>query len=754
MQNVGAVDVTRAESTAPPQRPTGIPLAWKGKTYQWSWEYMDEAGYLKGYTVRYESTEGKKEVIPFFERSNGTWNAGAPEAPRPLFGLHAVSSLASNNAVYVVEGEKCAAACHAVDLPAVTALGGANAAEKTDWKPLARSQRIVVLPDHDRSGERFCQDVIASLARLSGSREVRIARLPGLPEHGDIVDFVRSLLPSWGGYGPIPNSDKQQVAPRVLQAIEECAETVDLGILAAANSSHSEVSTLSSAEEWSEPRPLPRPGGVASPEPYPLDRLPAPLRDAAIEVARFGKVPPAWPAIIGISVIALSIGKKARIVERDGLRHFPSFFHVLIASSGERKSLIFKVMTEPVERWTRDQDDDYQKLLREARGINLAIDAAVNKLRSPAKSKGLTVEDVGRQIAELDAGRQAIPPHPRPYTSNATEERLFQLLHEHHGAHAALSGEGRLLIDAIMGRYCGEGYTGDSIILAGVSGDTITRDRVGGSRGPEARSIHEPCLNLCVMVQPDKFAQFACHPSLRESGAVARVWPVQLPSLFGQRLEEANEPGLNEEVLAPYHALVRQILDHELRLDQQDWPVPTEVALSPGAAEARRLCHNAIEACMGEGGCFEDVQAVASKATSMIARLALVLHVAGEPDTLDRHRSEVDEDTWAAAEEVGLWHLQEAVRVQRLAGEEWSLQKAHRALAWIQENGLVEVITTELTQYGPRPRLKARQAEEVLELLTVHGYLRPRIGQGRRKPVYAVNPALFSRNSQSSQGVV
>ena len=82
-----------------------------------------------------------------------------------------------------------------------------------------------------------------------------------------------------------------------------------------------------------------------------MEFLPESIARAAREVARFAKVPVASPAIIGLSCVATAIGKKAVIVEREGLEHHPALFQCLIAASGERKSPAFANMTRKFISW-------------------------------------------------------------------------------------------------------------------------------------------------------------------------------------------------------------------------------------------------------------------------------------------------------------------------------------------------------------------------------------------------------------------
>lgn len=92
------------------------------------------------------------------------------------------------------EGEKDVDALWALKppLPAVTNLGGASA-----WKPeyveqlkAAGVEQVVVLPDNDGPGRKHAA-VVAAACHAVGMR-VKIVELPGLPEKGDVSDFLAS----------------------------------------------------------------------------------------------------------------------------------------------------------------------------------------------------------------------------------------------------------------------------------------------------------------------------------------------------------------------------------------------------------------------------------------------------------------------------------------------------------------------------------------------------------------------------------
>jgi len=327
------------------------------------------------------------------------------------------------------------------------------------------------------------------------------------------------------------------------------------------------------------------------------------------------------------------------------------------------------------------------------------------------------------------------------------------MLHERQGAFAVMSGEGRPVFDAILGKYSGDGRTGDAVYLAGISGDTISRDRVGsGDGGPEERVIRRPCLNVCVMVQPDKYLEVAANPALRASGALARIWPAWLPSMVGQQHEQLGEPGMHNDRLAPYSALVLDVLRHLPDQDRHGRPIAHQARLSSEATEARVDLHNEPQDRVRDGGDLADMRHVAAKAVTQICKL--VLHVAANPDALRQPDSQIDAAIWTAAHCIGLWFLDEAVRVQRAAVEDPLLETARRTLAWLGRRDEATIPMRTLSLYGPRPRPDAKTASAVFELLEDLGWIRAERLSWRRKPPYRMHPKLLAAITQRASRIV
>ena len=105
-----------------------------------------------------------------FARSHGSsgegWKFGAWPNNRPLYNLPAIGEQ-PNAPIIICEGEKAADAAARIfpSSIATTSSGGAGAAAKTDWAPLA-ARRVFIWPDQDAAGEKYARELAAILARL------------------------------------------------------------------------------------------------------------------------------------------------------------------------------------------------------------------------------------------------------------------------------------------------------------------------------------------------------------------------------------------------------------------------------------------------------------------------------------------------------------------------------------------------------------------------------------------------------------
>jgi hypothetical protein len=202
--------------------------------------------------------------------------AGMPE-PRPLYRL---PDLASAKTVYVCEGEKAAEAAWSIGLVATTSAGGAKAARKTAWSPLA-GKDVVIFPDNDQAGRSYGDAVAAILERLKPPSVVKVVNLPDVPEGGDVVDWIDA-------HGDAAEPDELR---RQIEALVDAAGSIQPN------------------------RPAP---AVLPWKPFPVDALPEPVRRFVATGAKAIGCDPSYVALPLFSALASATGATRRIELKPG----------------------------------------------------------------------------------------------------------------------------------------------------------------------------------------------------------------------------------------------------------------------------------------------------------------------------------------------------------------------------------------------------------------------------------------------------
>lgn len=148
-----------------------------------TYEYRDEAGRVLRQVVR---QIGKR----FRQRrpdGRGGWEWNTEGVRHVLYRLPELLATPPSALVFVVEGEKDVHALEQIGLTATTNSGGAG-----KWKPeynaFFADRSVVILPDNDAPGRRHAEQVADALRGVAA--RVRVLALPGLPDHGDVSDWL------------------------------------------------------------------------------------------------------------------------------------------------------------------------------------------------------------------------------------------------------------------------------------------------------------------------------------------------------------------------------------------------------------------------------------------------------------------------------------------------------------------------------------------------------------------------------------
>lgn len=110
---------------------------------------------------------------------------GVPAASRTLY--NAVRAYQHDKVILVVEGEKDVDNLAELGIVAVCNPGGAGKWQD-NYSEILRGKDVVIVPDNDQPGENHAQVVGAALHGIA--KRVRVLRLPGLPDKGDVSDWL------------------------------------------------------------------------------------------------------------------------------------------------------------------------------------------------------------------------------------------------------------------------------------------------------------------------------------------------------------------------------------------------------------------------------------------------------------------------------------------------------------------------------------------------------------------------------------
>jgi hypothetical protein len=622
-----------------------------------AWTYHDARGDPVGVVVRWDKPGGK-DIRPVARRGDGWVIGGMPE-PRPLYGL---PDLARADRVYVTEGEPAADAARAIGLTATTSAHGSQSPEKTDWSPLA-GKEVVSLPDNDSPGRKYTGTVGTILARLTPAPVVEVVELPGLPERGDMADFV-SMRRAEG------KSDEDIRA---------------------------EVESLADAA-----RPVKR--APATPpmlpwRPFPVDALPEPVRGFVVAGAKAIGCCASYIALAMLSALAAAIGNTRRIQLKRGWDEPAIVWTAIVGDSGTMKSPALelalrgvrerqrKAMAEHAQRMA----DYYDKVMRYER-----------ELTQWKKSKSR--DDPPEKPQE--------PITDRCWCDDPTIEALAVLLRD--------QWRGLLMVrDELSGwiggfdRYS-QGKGGDvARWLEMFGGRSMLVDRKTGN--PRTLYVPRAAVSVTGGIQPEILRR-CLSQEYREDGLAARLlltWPPRRP----KRWTEADVSPEAEEQIA-------EILDQLYELqptvtgDGDRRPVIVRLTRDGKASWARFYNEHAEEHVQLTG----DLSAAWSKLEGYAARLALVIHftrwATADPTLADP--SAVDAESVEAGIRLSRWFGHEARRVYAMLDESDEDRARRKLIELIQRKG-GSVAPRDLLRSSSRYRT-ADDAEAALEDLAKAGY--------------------------------
>lgn len=163
--------------------------------------YTDEQGVMLYQSIRLEPKDFRQRQPD----GHGGWKNHLQGVRRVLYKLPELLRASPNRMVFIVEGEKDVDRLRSIGLVATTNAMGAG-----KWLPeynaSLKGRNVTILPDNDEPGRKHAEQVAQHLLAVCPS--VRIVYLPGLPDKGDVSDWLTA-----GGSRPKLEEIVSQTSP-------------------------------------------------------------------------------------------------------------------------------------------------------------------------------------------------------------------------------------------------------------------------------------------------------------------------------------------------------------------------------------------------------------------------------------------------------------------------------------------------------------------------------------------------------------
>ncbi len=703
-------DAVRAAAESIRSRlPKGVTIPDEPITYR----YQNADGSVAGVILRWDRSDGEKEIRPLSQSPDG-WVTKAMPSPRPLFRMQEVDHA---EIVYLCEGEKTVQAVESFGLVATTSVGGSSAPAQTDWSVL-NGKTVVILPDNDQPGEKYCAKVAELIALQVPSAIVKVARIkdvwPEIPDKGDAFDWSEHFdgqPPEWFRQQLESITTAMKVTPAVLQ--EASAHGVE-----------------GNDDAW--------PELIAFDDPDLLrldtDILPDCVRDMVQQVSQSTETPPEMALMVALGALATATMRKFEVEIEPGFRQPLNLYMCCIMSPGNRKSEVFRRMFSPVH--------EHERMIRQAAESEFRRTSADHEIwerqcadlkTKISKAAGDDATEMRRELDHLLEDAPEVIHKPQLVSDDVTPESVCALLSQNQERLGIASAEPEIF-DLIMGRYSKGPNLG--LWLKGHDGDRHTENR---KNRPNPIVLNAPLLSMTIMSQPQAVQVAGGHSAMRGRGMLDRFLFACPPSPVGQRKCVAGS--VDSQVQRNYENRLTALLRVDIPLDGFGHPEPRLMTLSHDAHSLWKSEQIRIEHRMAVGEPLNIIAGWASKFAAQLARIAANLYLL----EYGGDRIEIDVASMEQAVHIGRFIESHTLTVFQAMGQDPSIVTAQKVARHIVKDAVSELSRRDVMRIDRT--VDVTDAQAAIEVMVDHGYLIPlqsKKRRGRPSDRYAVNPAVLN----------
>ncbi|MCX5643213.1 MAG: YfjI family protein [Phycisphaerae bacterium] len=504
---------------------------------------------------------------------------------------------------------------------------------------------------------------------------------------------------------------------------------------------------------WEPPAPL----GEFDLPPFPLEAFPRELSvlcEFCAAAAESYQVPVDLVAMQVMATGGAALAKTIEVHVRGDHIEPVNLFTATAMPPGSRKSAIFRIATQPLADFERQEIERLRPAIERSRNERVILEESLTHAQKQAAKARDAKEraDYQRQAREY---AEQLSQHedlkvPQYIGDDATPESVVKLLYDNGGRFALMSPEGDVF-DLMAGRYSSTGTPNLGVYLKGHAGDDIRVNRVNRDR--QVQYVRKPALTIGLAVQPDVIRGLAGQKGFRGRGLLGRFLYSLPESGLGHR-KTITRP-VEKTILAAYSQLILNAVQLKSVLDRAGWPTPLSVTINDAGLAALNDFAVDVEKNLRAGGEFESMGDWAGKLVGAVCRIAGIMHGLTHVGPQGLQNLQIDQETILGAIAIGEYLVPHAKAAFFEMGADPSIDIARKILRWVEDERLLTFSKRDAFNQCRGTVHKVTEMDEPLRLLSGHGYIREqqtqRDGPGRKPSQnYDVNPLWLAQNTHNS----
>ena len=407
---------------------------------------------------------------------------------------------------------------------------------------------------------------------------------------------------------------------------------------------------------------------------FPANCLPNWLELKVKSEAEFTQTPLDLAGMLALSAVAISCSKKYIVEVRHNHEEPLNLFLTIAMDPGSRKSAVFKSMLKPIYDYEKEECLNSAVDIEKAKALKrIAVERQKRLETGVATAKEADRKKLMDEVIQLsqDIANMVIPPEPRLLCDDVTPEALASILAEQGGKIALASAEGGIF-GMMAGRYSSNGQPNLDVFLKGHSGDDLRVDR----KGRPAEFVSNPCLNVCLAVQPAVLNNLADVPGFRGRGLLARFLYALPVSNMGYR--KIGVPSYLEATNTLYVKFI------SLLLKSPKFPEPKVLTISPLGYARILEFEGWLEPQLQPAAKLSGITDWAGKLYGTVPRIAALLHLADNVEVPEPWFDPIELETVERAIVIVKYLIEHAQAAFNLMAADPVMQDAKLLLAWIR----------------------------------------------------------------------